>query len=89
MLSPPVFLYEMFYHYPSDISNPFRLLLKGSKTHLFVKTLMFYELHIKAMNAFISGNIQKHVNCTYDVFQFYKYVLLNLAVLKPHHKSLL
>lgn len=43
---------KMFYQSPSDISNPFRLLLKGSKTHLFVKTLMFYEPYIKSYKSF-------------------------------------
>lgn len=51
---------------------------------------MFYELHIKAMKAFISVNIQKKKNlrCTDDVFQSYKYVPLPLAKLKPLQKEL-
>lgn len=75
LLPPPNLFYEIFYHTTSNLSNPLSLLLKGSKTHLFGKTLMFYELHIKAIKAFISVNVHKNVKCTDDVFQFYNYVL--------------
>lgn len=48
---------------------------------------MFYELHIKAIKAFISVNIHKNFKCTDDVSQFYKYVLSHLTVLKPLQKE--